>query len=69
LGATGDLRGCFRCSHAFLSWTGDSTHQTLEALEPLRPAAVTSSLGLTEPQIAALVESIQLETIETQRKK
>ncbi|MFQ5610761.1 MAG: interleukin-like EMT inducer domain-containing protein [Anaerolineae bacterium] len=60
LGARGDLRGCFRCSHAFLR-TPDGT--TLEALEPLGPASVAVGWGLTEPQAAVLVESVVFETV------
>jgi hypothetical protein len=64
LGATGDLRGCFRCSHALLSRLDTSNQRLAETLDPLRPVAVTSGLGLTEPHVAALVEAIQLERVE-----
>jgi hypothetical protein len=68
LGATGDLRGCFRCSYALLSRLGLPQPQTLEALDPLRPVAVSTGLGLTEPQLAALVELIQVEPVTPQSK-
>jgi hypothetical protein len=61
IGAKGDLRGCFRCSHAFIR---TPSGETFEALDPLRPVGVTAGLGLTEPNIAALVEWIQIETVE-----
>ncbi|MFN8453631.1 MAG: interleukin-like EMT inducer domain-containing protein [Anaerolineae bacterium] len=57
IGVTGDLRGCFRCSHAFIR---DETGRTYEALDPLRPVGVTIGLGLTEPGIAAQVEWIRV---------
>ncbi|MEM7033484.1 MAG: interleukin-like EMT inducer domain-containing protein [Chloroflexota bacterium] len=55
-GATGDLRGCFRCSHAIIRYDG----QVKEALEPLQPVGLTTHLGLTEPTIAALIDWIQV---------
>jgi hypothetical protein len=57
IGATDDLRGCFRCSHAFIR---NQAGHTVEILDPLRPAGVTTNLGLTEPNIAALVDWIQI---------
>lgn len=56
IGVTGDLRGCFRCSHAFIR---DSAGRTYEALDPLRPVGVTTGLGLTEPGLVAQVEWIE----------
>jgi len=61
LGAAGDLRGCFRCSHAFIR---TPSGQTFEALDALRPVGVTIGLGLTEPQVAAEVEWIRIEAVE-----
>jgi hypothetical protein len=61
IGAKGDLRGCFRCSHAFIR---APSGETFEALDALRPAGVSTGLGLTEPGIAALVEWIQIGTVE-----
>jgi hypothetical protein len=63
LGAAGDLRGCIRCSHALLSRVDASLPQALEALDPLRPVAISTGLGLTEPHIAATVEAIQVEPL------
>lgn len=63
LGAGGDLRGCFRCSHAFLRTPTPEGDGTLEALEPSRPAGVVFNLGLTEPGVAALVEEIVFEAL------
>jgi hypothetical protein len=59
--ARGDLRGCFRCSHAFIHI---ASGETLEAVDALRPVGVTSGLGLTEPSVAALVEWIRIEPVE-----
>jgi hypothetical protein len=61
IGAKGDLRGCFRCSHALISEVGRPDGKTVEALDPLRPVGVTINLGLTEPTIAAVVDWIQVE--------
>jgi hypothetical protein len=61
LGAKGDLRDCFRCSHTFIR---DSSGAAFEALDALRPVGVTTGLGLTEPAVAAEVEWIEIETIE-----
>jgi hypothetical protein len=61
VGAQGDLRGCFRCSHAFIRMPAGATFETLDAL---RPAGVTSGLGLTEPGPAALVDWIRVEMVE-----
>jgi hypothetical protein len=63
-GATSDLRGCFRCSHAIISETGTPDGRVIEALDPLRPVGVTTGLGLTEPALAAAVDWIRVEAIE-----
>lgn len=52
-----DLRGCFRCSQAFII-TPTAAYQ---ALDPLGPVGLTTGLGLTEGRIAALLESIRVE--------
>jgi hypothetical protein len=61
LGADGDLRGCFRCSHAFISnpVTGNQ-----EAIDALKPVGVTTGFGLTEPAVAATVSLIQVQPVE-----
>ncbi len=61
VGAKGDLRGCFRCSHAFIRLPSGAT---LEALDALRPVGLTTGLGLTEPALAAQVEWIKIEPVE-----
>ncbi|MBE7550202.1 MAG: hypothetical protein HS126_03890 [Anaerolineales bacterium] len=61
VGARGDLRGCFRCSHAFIRTPKGETY---EAFDALHPVGVTTGLGLTEPQMAAEVEWIKVEVIE-----
>jgi hypothetical protein len=58
IGAKGDLRGCFRCSHAFIR---DPTGAAFEELDAVRPVGVTTGLGLTEPKIAAEVEWVKVE--------
>ncbi|MCG3208731.1 MAG: hypothetical protein FOGNACKC_02343 [Anaerolineae bacterium] len=57
-GAAGDLRGCFRCSHALIR-TADG--QLLEQLDALRPVAVSTAFGLTEPAVAVWLESVTIE--------
>ncbi|GIK42713.1 MAG: hypothetical protein BroJett011_65460 [Chloroflexota bacterium] len=61
VGARRDLRGCFRCSHAFIRTPPGETYEVFDALHP---AGVTTGLGLTEPQIGAEVEWIKVEVIE-----
>ncbi|MCL4301888.1 MAG: hypothetical protein KJ077_39700 [Anaerolineae bacterium] len=61
VGARGDLRGCFRCNHAFIRTPQGETY---EAFDALHPAGVTTGLGLTEPHVAAEVEWIKVEVIE-----
>ncbi|RME69910.1 MAG: hypothetical protein D6784_17585, partial [Chloroflexi bacterium] len=56
LGSAVDLRGCFRCSHALLIDRRQGVVQ--EAADPLRPTAAVQGYGLTEPTIAALVDSM-----------
>jgi hypothetical protein len=58
-GSTSDLRDCFRCSHAIIRHAG----QTLEALDALRPVGLATSLGLTEPGIAAQIEWIDVKAV------
>jgi hypothetical protein len=61
LGASGDLRDCFRCSRALIR-QADGT--LLEALDPLRPVGLTTGLGLTEPRVAAQVGWVRVEPVE-----
>ncbi len=61
IGAKGDLRGCFRCSHAFIRTPSGAVFESLDAL---RPVGVTTGLGLTEPTLAAEVEWIKVEAVE-----
>jgi len=56
-GASGDLRGCFRCSHAIIGPASPAQ----EALNALRPVSVSTGLGLTEPNVAAIIDWIQVE--------
>ncbi|MBN1994345.1 MAG: hypothetical protein JW953_16730 [Anaerolineae bacterium] len=61
LGARGDLRGCFRCSHALIGQTGQTGGAAIELLDPLRPVGLTTAWGLTEPAVAAVVDWIRVE--------
>ena len=60
-GVNGDLRDCFRCSQAIISTSGPSGSSLVEALDPLRPVGVTTGLGLTEPNLAAVIDWIQVD--------
>ncbi|MEW5957226.1 MAG: interleukin-like EMT inducer domain-containing protein [Chloroflexota bacterium] len=62
IGAKGDLRGCFRCSHALI--VDPAAGATLEALDPRRPLGLTTNLGLTEPTVAAVIDWIKVEADE-----
>lgn len=62
-GATGDLRGCFRCSHALIAQVGPTETRVLEALDPLRPVGLTTKLGLTEPHLAAIIDWIRIKVV------
>jgi hypothetical protein len=57
-GAATNLRDCFRCSQAIIYQNG----HLLEAIDPLRPVGLTTRRGLTEPAVAAIVESIWVDT-------
>ena len=47
-GATGDLRGCFRCSQAIIGTPDKSGGSVVEALDPLRPVGVTTGSRVGE---------------------
>jgi hypothetical protein len=64
IGAAGDLRGCFRCSQAIIGQPGQASGIAIESLDALRPVGVTTGLGLTEPNVAGIVEWIQVESVE-----
>jgi hypothetical protein len=61
LGAKGDLRSCFRCSHAIIIQLDKSGRRIIEEWDPLRPVGITTHLGLTEPNIAATIEWLRFE--------
>jgi len=61
IGATGDMRGCFRCSHALIGYPTIGAAQ--EALDSLKPVGVTTGLGLTEPTLTATLGWIQVEAV------
>ena len=62
IGATADLRGCFRCSHAILYNPLDGTTQ--ERFDAVRPVGLAAGLGLTEPSLAAIIDWIRIEPVE-----
>jgi len=62
IGASGDLRGCFRCSHALIGYPAAGMAQ--ESLDALKPVGATTGFGLTEPSFTATVGGIQVETVE-----
>ncbi|RLC79206.1 MAG: hypothetical protein DRI61_08425 [Chloroflexi bacterium] len=59
IGAEGDLRGCFRCSHAIIGVKGMQPGQALEALSPTRPANVWLGEAISEPHVAAAFKRIE----------
>ena len=59
IGATGDLRGCFRCSHAVIGMKGLSPGQALEAISPTKPTSVWLGEALSEPHVAAAFRSFR----------
>lgn len=63
LGAQGDLRGCYRCSQALITQIPPGSMQPQQSLDPFRPVGLALGLGLTEPQVAALVDWIRVEGV------
>jgi hypothetical protein len=63
LGAWGDLRACFRCSQALITRLESSSIPPRQSLDPLRPVGLALGLGLTEPNVAALVDWIRVEAV------
>jgi hypothetical protein len=59
IGATGDLRGKFRWSHAIIGVKGAGPGLALEALDGLRPVSVAAGPAVTEPSVAAAAEWIR----------
>ncbi|MCB0192429.1 MAG: hypothetical protein KDJ65_10840 [Anaerolineae bacterium] len=62
LGGQVDLRGCYRCSHTLIHQIGDDT-VTQEAYDPLNSVGLTTNLGLTEPSVAAFIDTIRVEPL------
>jgi len=58
LGSKIDLRGCFRCSHAFLGIKGEGT--VIEAYHPFRVVSVYIGEPVSEPTVAVAIASIEL---------
>jgi len=61
LGARVDLRGCFRCSHAFLGVKGEGAIG--EAYHPFRPAWVYFGEAVSEPAVAAAISHVEVSRI------
>ena len=58
IGSAGDLRGKFRWGHAIIGLQGASPGTALEALDSMRPVALTAGEGATEPHLAAAFATI-----------
>ncbi len=58
IGAKVDLRGCFRCSHAFLGVKGEGAIG--EAYHPFRPVWVYVGEAVSEPTVAAAISHIEV---------
>jgi hypothetical protein len=63
LGATGDLRGKFRWSHAVIGVKGNPPGTALEALDGLRPVTLALGPAVTAPSVAAGVAWLRFETL------
>ena len=61
VGASQDLRGCFRCGHALISMPNGEEIRVIEDLDSLRPVGVSTRLGLTEPNLAVVIDWIRVE--------
>jgi hypothetical protein len=64
IGATGDLRGKFRWSHAIIGVKGGAPASALEVMDGLRPVAVASGPAVTQPFVAAGVAWLHFKTEE-----
>ena len=62
LGATGDLRGKFRWSHAVIGVKGDPPGTALEALDGLRPVTLSLGPAITAPSVAGGVAWLRFES-------
>jgi hypothetical protein len=58
IGAAGDLRGKFRWGHAIIGVQGVPPSAALEALDSIRPVALVTGEGITEPYVAAAFATI-----------
>ena len=58
IGARVDLRGCFRCSHAFLGVKG--VRALSEAYHPFKPVWVYFGEAVSEPAVAAAISRIEI---------
>ncbi len=61
VGVTGDLRGKFRCAHAFIGVRGSAPGQAAESLACSLPVRQFTGLPLSAPGSAGRVEVIELE--------
>lgn len=57
LGAKVDLRGCFRCSHAFIGIKGQGAIR--EAYHPFKPVGIYVGEATSEPTVAAAVAEVE----------
>ena len=64
LGATGDLRGKFRWSHAIIGVKGRAPGAALEAMDGLRPVTLALGPAISAPSVAAGAAWLRFEAVE-----
>ncbi|PWH12719.1 MAG: hypothetical protein DDG58_15065, partial [Ardenticatenia bacterium] len=62
LGATGDLRGRFRWSHAVIGLKGGAPGSALEAMDGLRPVTLALGAAVSSPLVAAGIAWLRCES-------
>ncbi|HXF63274.1 MAG TPA: interleukin-like EMT inducer domain-containing protein, partial [Caldilineaceae bacterium] len=60
LGVSGDLRGRFRWSHAFIGVKGAAPGSALEALALVQPATVFAGLPVDAPQVTGAIHRLEV---------
>ena len=63
IGATQDLRGKFRWSHAVIGVKGAPSGSALESASEIMPTQLVVGIGATEPNVAAAIEWIKIEPL------
>lgn len=62
LGATGDIRGRFRWSHAIIGVKGGTPGTALEAMDGLRPVTLALGAAVSSPSVAAGIAWLRCES-------